>query len=601
MAKILTLAFTETLALPLDIVTSCSAFLGTKNSGKTYASTKLAELMWDAGAQIICLDRIGLWQGLRRDGLGKGIPIPVFGGLYGDMPLDYRSGALIADVVKDRGISVVLDISQFDYDSHRERFAYEFMKRFFQRQKAAPSACCIFVEECHEFIPQNLPPSNTGEERYAPRMLHEFNRAVKEGRNFGIGLVLISQRPQDVNKKSLNLCQALFALRTTGPHERGSMVRWMGAETETDLNKVLPKLPTGEVYCWAPEFGIDRLAGKVLTKRSADVSQTPKVGAAARVVKPLTPIDLKDLQLAMAAQVEEQKTNDPKLLKAKIAELEKQLRLKSNSVQSRATTTATESDTALKTQITTLQQALRARDRYVASLQKKFATILSRANNAKEKCSQYFDEIAHQASELGQMEMVQVIEPKAILNGAGQSDGHNRAQLTKPSQNSNGKTRGGLPKRIVDVLYFYRSLGQASPTKKSIASLAGVKEAGHFNSTISTMRTNNIIDYPNPGRVSLTAAGEHQYPNSNERAWTLEDVHAAWLGKYGGLSRRLIEILIERYPDPISKTDLAARAGVVEAGHFNSTVSTLRTTGVLDYPQTGFVIATEMLFPEGLK
>ncbi len=34
-------------------------------------------------------------------------------------------------------------------------------------------------------------------------MLHAFTRLVKIGRNFGIGVSLLSQRPQEVNKKVL--------------------------------------------------------------------------------------------------------------------------------------------------------------------------------------------------------------------------------------------------------------------------------------------------------------------------------------------------------------------------------------------------------------
>ena len=78
----------------------------------------------------------------------------------------------------------------------------------------------VFVEECQEFIPQNP----QGEEN---KMLHAFNRMVKIGRNFGIGMSMISQRPQEVNKKSLNLAEILFAFQMTGPQERKTIEGWI--------------------------------------------------------------------------------------------------------------------------------------------------------------------------------------------------------------------------------------------------------------------------------------------------------------------------------------------------------------------------------------
>jgi hypothetical protein len=172
--------------------------------GKTYGATKLAELMLDAGAQIVALDPVGVWWGLRLNAAqhrALGFQIPVLGGRHGDIPLEAGAGKLIADLVVDRGTSIVLDVSMFESDADKARFAEAFASRFFFRKKEKPSAVHVFVEECQEFIPQN---TQRGEER----MLHAFNRMMKLGRNFGIGMSLISQRPQEVNKKTLNMSES---------------------------------------------------------------------------------------------------------------------------------------------------------------------------------------------------------------------------------------------------------------------------------------------------------------------------------------------------------------------------------------------------------
>src|SRR5436309_598759 len=116
------------LALPLDAVTEKLAFLGRTGSGKSYAAQKLAEEIHAAGAQFVALDPVGIWWGLRlaADGKRAGLEIPVLGGLHGDIPLEAGAGALIANLVVDRGVSMVLDVSQFESDADKARFAQAF-------------------------------------------------------------------------------------------------------------------------------------------------------------------------------------------------------------------------------------------------------------------------------------------------------------------------------------------------------------------------------------------------------------------------------------------------------------------------------------------
>lgn len=59
------LKISEDLALPLDAVTQKFAFLGRTGSGKSYGATKLAEEMLEAKAQVIALDPVCVWWGLR--------------------------------------------------------------------------------------------------------------------------------------------------------------------------------------------------------------------------------------------------------------------------------------------------------------------------------------------------------------------------------------------------------------------------------------------------------------------------------------------------------------------------------------------------------
>src|SRR5262245_13694185 len=109
------LHISDQLSLPLDAVTQTIAFIARKGGGKTYGATKLAELMLEAHAQVIALDPVGNWFGLRlnADGAAGGFPIYVFGGERGDVPLVPEAGRRIAALLVDKPISAVLDVSAF--------------------------------------------------------------------------------------------------------------------------------------------------------------------------------------------------------------------------------------------------------------------------------------------------------------------------------------------------------------------------------------------------------------------------------------------------------------------------------------------------------
>jgi hypothetical protein len=61
----------------------------------------------------------------------------------------------------------------------------------------------------------------------------------------------------------------------------------------------------------------------------------------------------------------------------------------------------------------------------------------------------------------------------------------------------------------------------------------------------------------------------------------------------------VLRVLIEHYPTPISKRQLGDETGYEsEGGYFRSIVGSLSTMGALEYPETGMIKATDLLFPE---
>ena len=70
-------------------------------------------------------------------------------------------------------------------------------------------------------------------------------KIVKEGRKYGIGAMVVSQRPSEVNSTILSQCGTFFALRLANATDRGHIT---GAVTDNldGLTSMLPILRTGE-------------------------------------------------------------------------------------------------------------------------------------------------------------------------------------------------------------------------------------------------------------------------------------------------------------------------------------------------------------------
>ena len=303
-----------------ELATTVVALLGNRGSGKSNGAFVIIEGELDAGVPVIVIDYVGIYWSLRLDETGKHpsrFQIPVLGGAHGDITLVPSTGAVVADALARSHSSAVLDVSLMS-KSDRCRLATDFAETFFRVKKDYPGPVHLWLEESQRFIPQKL---FQGQER----MLGAFEEIAEVGRNYGIGLGLISQRPQKINKDVLNLADVLIALRMNGVLERKAIAEWVqekDADGRDAVKDELPGLERGRAIVWSPSV-FDTYGQFPLKKRSTyDVNATPLTVRKAVKIKAL---DLAELETAMGTAVEEAKANDPRVLKARVAELEREL------------------------------------------------------------------------------------------------------------------------------------------------------------------------------------------------------------------------------------------------------------------------------------
>lgn len=98
----------------------------------------------------------------------------------------------------------------------------------------------LFCDEAHLYIPERAASESADE-----ISVGIFERIAKEGRKYGVGLVVISQRPSEVNRTVLSQCNNVVAMRLTNGDDQ-SVIRRLLPDSLGGFGDLLPVLDIGE-------------------------------------------------------------------------------------------------------------------------------------------------------------------------------------------------------------------------------------------------------------------------------------------------------------------------------------------------------------------
>ncbi|MBZ0130811.1 MAG: ATP-binding protein [Rhodobacteraceae bacterium] len=98
----------------------------------------------------------------------------------------------------------------------------------------------LFCDEAHLYIPERA-----GRDGVDDISVGIFERLAKEGRKYGVGLVVISQRPSEVNRTVLSQCNNVIAMRLTNGDDQ-SVIRRLLPDSLGGFGDLLPVLDVGE-------------------------------------------------------------------------------------------------------------------------------------------------------------------------------------------------------------------------------------------------------------------------------------------------------------------------------------------------------------------
>lgn len=95
----------------------------------------------------------------------------------------------------------------------------------------------VVIDEAHRLLPLDRETI----------LATAVQRVAKEGRKFGVGLMIVTQRPSELNETILSQVGTIVALRTTNANDRGKILSVVPDEFGA-LGSILPALRNGEAF-----------------------------------------------------------------------------------------------------------------------------------------------------------------------------------------------------------------------------------------------------------------------------------------------------------------------------------------------------------------
>ena len=117
-------------------------------------------------------------------------------------------------------------------------FAFHYSKTKHENNENNDIPFMIVCEEAHNYIPKN-----GGAEYNASRK--SLERIAKEGRKYGLSLMVVSQRPSEVSETIFSQCNNFVVLRLTNINDQNCVKRLL-PDNNSALVDVLPTLAAGE-------------------------------------------------------------------------------------------------------------------------------------------------------------------------------------------------------------------------------------------------------------------------------------------------------------------------------------------------------------------
>lgn len=599
----------DKLNLPTDVVTQAVGILAKRRAGKSYCARRLVEQLLKSRQQVVVADPKGDWWGIRSssDGKSPGLPVVILGGERGDVPLETGAGEVVAKLVVEERVSALLDLSML-----RKSEVATFMTAFLEslyRLKARElyrTPLMLVVDEADAIAPQN---PMKGEER----MLGAAEDIVRRGGQRGIGCTMITQRSAVLNKNVLTQIQLLIALQTIAPQDLkaiNALVDVHGTEHERKtLMDSLPSLPVGDAWFWSPGWptvhGIFQRA-HVLPIETFDSGATPKPGEKRREPKTIADVDLDALKRQMNETIERAKADDPKALRAKIADLSKQIDKLTSAAQKQPPDKAAV-DRAVNKAVAANDANWRAYVKKLGEKARQLPKLRSELEDIGGRLMEFIAQINAYPLPGPPTTIAEAAKPMEESSfyrasydlGKRLADERNErviAAITKPKP---AASDNGTLSRMQRA--FLTALAQeGEPVEKGrLLALAGYRSSGDVSKCFAQLVSDGWASAPRSGTLAITGNGLEAL-DDYEPLPRGEELRQLRLSHPGlePFERKALAVLFDAYPAPVAKGKILEITGYRSSGDISKSFARLAKMGWASKVGGGQLRAADLFFKE---
>jgi uncharacterized protein len=545
------------LAIPPEALDQHSIALGKTGAGKSSVIRYLVEYLFSAKKRICIIDPKGDWWGIKADSSGRkaGLPFVLFGDFKNaaarDVPVNDRSGKHIAELVAGGNRPCVIGMRGWTQGG-MTRFWIDFASTLFSKNTGE---LYLVGDEFHNFAPKQW-KGQADRDNPVGVGLHWANRLLSEGRGLGLVCLLASQRPQKVHNDTLTSCETLLAMRVVHAADRAAIKAWIDGNGDpavgAEVINSLAQLERGEAWVWSPEIGFGPKRVKFPMFSTFDSFAPPQLQKRVNK-KGWAGVDLSEVQSKLEQEIKEAEANDPKLLRARIADLERKSTAKASpaAIDPRAIEIAFNNG---------FVEGSRKIAEGVANMVGRSMKTLEDLKQWAIVCKEPAGKKRPQAPP-ARIEPVKLEAKKIVVQA--------RVATAAPNQPAEGLTK--TQQRILDVVATLNLRG-ITPNRDCVARWQAIHpKGGRYGGDLADLRAAGYLE-----GFELTELGQ-----SAAKPWAT-GAEAVIDALQEGTQKKLFSTILENNGEPYVRDTLADALGIhPKGGRFGGDLAWLRTMGVI--------------------
>lgn len=569
----------------------------TSGNGKSWALRRMLEATYGMVQQII-IDPDGEFATLREKydyvyAAAKG----------GDCLADVRTAELLARKVMELGCSTIVDI--YELQRHeRPLFVKKFLNALINLPKELWHECIVVLDEADIFAPEG--GKGQAESRNAVVDL------ACRGRKRGLCAWVATQRSAKLSKDVTAELKNRIIGGATIKEDRKRNAEELGIVGREEVDK-FASLEPGEFFVQGPALSMELTLVKVGPVQTSH----PQIGK--KLKKAPAPSERVRKVLAQLADLPKEAEEEAKTvaeLRTEVQKLKRELRQQS---------TAPDKATDGKSYDKGYEDGMgKGRLLLRAELQKELQTTKNKLAMFGRRLRGFWDDSDARRTLLDTLsEATEALDkaastPKGTLTpetikralaDAPKVVREVQQQLASSSQlpgriraaSATSEGLDGPQQRILDAIAWMESIGVAEPVNGAVAVLAGYSSArnGAYMNPRGKLVSMNLVCYPRANRIAMTDEGRRR-ANRPDEAITTEELHRRILERLDGPQKRILQPLLERYPEAVDNLTLAQAAGYSSErnGAYMNPRGALATKELITYPTRGSVRAADFLFLE---